>query len=220
MNDISKLTIEEQKTYQIFKEIFDIEGDDSFIPANATLLNDIPTEVIYSLISKNILQKRECEGTAYEFTNKEKCNLLESEINNIDFFYKKICESYCNTMSKELLIEDYINNKIHHIFVEDKYINLAEDGKINLDNYKKYLDHNFGEDLNEGEYLYNSYKDLYENYVRDEIYADIQDLGLYDDLGNWDFEISKEDLTQLNKLGEHFDIYEPDIIKSEEEDEI
>ena len=178
MRDVSKLTREEEKTYQIFKKIFDIEGDNSFIPANATLLKDVPTEVIYSLISKNILQKRECAGTAYEFTNKEKYDLLENEINNIDFIYKKVCKAYCNTMSKELLIEDYINNKIHHIFIKDKYIDLAEEEKINLDNYKKYLDYNFGEYLSKGEYIYNSYKDLYESYVRDEIYSDIQGIPL------------------------------------------
>ena len=42
-------------------------------------------------------------------------------------FYKNICNRYIETMSKEMLLE--IDNKILHIFIEDEYIELKEEGK-------------------------------------------------------------------------------------------
>ena len=50
--------------------------------------------------------------------------------NNEDFF-KIICKKYIDTMSKEMLLETE-NNKILHIFIEDEYIELKENGSINL----------------------------------------------------------------------------------------
>ena len=141
-----------------------------------------------------------CPVCIEEFYNNEYKEVTEE-------LYKRVCQNYCNTMSKELLLEDS-KALIHHIFIGDEFIELAEDGKINIDNYKKYLDLDFGEDFTKGEYIYNSYQELYESYVRNEIYGDIEDLGLYDDYGEWDFEISREDLLMLNYMfGEKFELH-------------
>lgn len=152
-----------------------------------------------------------CPVCLEEFYNNEYKEMIES-------LYKRVCQNYCDTMSKELLLKDD-KNLIHHIFVQDEFIELAEDGKININNYKKYLDLNLCADFEKGEFIYNSYKELYKSYVRDEIYGDIQDLGLYDDYGYWDFEISKEDLQALNELlGESFDLTNPEQEEENEND--
>ena len=49
------------------------------------------------------------------------------KFNEDEKFYKSVCEKYVETMSKEMLLE--IDNKILHIFIEDEYIDLKEDGK-------------------------------------------------------------------------------------------
>ena len=93
--------------------------------------------------------------------------------NNEDFF-KIICKKYIDTMSKEMLLETE-NNKILHIFIEDEYIELKENGSINIQNYKDYLDGDFNV------YEYDSYQELYKATIEDEILYDIEDLGLFDD---------------------------------------
>ena len=92
-------------------------------------------------------------------------------------FYKNICERFINTMSKEMLIEK--DQKILHIFIEDDYIELKEDGKININNYEKYLDYNFNV------YEYDSYQELFNLVVKDEIAYDLNDLELIDENGDF-----------------------------------
>ena len=104
-------------------------------------------------------------------------------------FYKNVCNKYIDTMLKEMLFE--IDNKIVHIFIEDEYIQLKDEGKINNQNYKKYLDGNFNV------YEYDSYQELYNYLVKDEIAYDLNDLELFDSNGNWDFYITFEELQRL-----------------------
>lgn len=104
-------------------------------------------------------------------------------------FYKNICERFINTMSKEMLIEK--DQKIFHIFIEDDYIELKEDGKININNYEKYLDYNFNV------YEYDSYQELFNLVVKDEIAYDLNDLELIDENGDWCFYISFEELKKI-----------------------
>ena len=104
-------------------------------------------------------------------------------------FYKNICERFINTMSKEMLIEK--DQKILHIFIEDDYIELKEDGKININNYEKYLDYNFNV------YEYDSYQELFNLVVKDEIAYDLNDLELIDENGDWCFYISFEELKKI-----------------------
>ena len=104
-------------------------------------------------------------------------------------FYKNICEKYINTMSKEMLLN--INNKILHIFIEDEYIELKQKGEINNQNYTKYLDGNFEV------YEYNSYQELYDSLIKDEIAYDLNDLELFDSEDNWTFYLTFEELKKM-----------------------
>lgn len=104
-------------------------------------------------------------------------------------FYKNICNKYINTMSKEMLLE--IDNRIVHIFIEDEYINLKDNDVINAHNFRNYLDGNFEI------YAYNSYQELCERLIKDEIFYDIKDLGLFDENNKWNFYITQEELEKL-----------------------
>lgn len=109
--------------------------------------------------------------------------------NKDENFYKSICRKYIGTMSKEMLLEK--NNKIFHIFIEDEYIELKENGKITIDNYTKYLDNNFQL------YEYDSYKDFFYETIKDEIAYDLNDLELFDVNGKWNFYISFDELKEI-----------------------
>ncbi len=104
-------------------------------------------------------------------------------------FYQSICKKYVDTMSKVMLLE--IDNKILHFLIEDEYIELKDEGKINSQNYKDYIDGNY--EVCE----YNSYKELYNSNIKDEIICDIKDLGLFDDDDKWNFYISFEELKKM-----------------------
>lgn len=109
--------------------------------------------------------------------------------NKDENFYKSICRKYIGTMSKEMLLEK--NNKIFHIFIEDEYIELKENGKITIDNYTKYLYNNFQL------YEYDSYKDFFNETIKDEIAYDLNDLELFDVNGKWNFYISFDELKEI-----------------------
>ena len=104
-------------------------------------------------------------------------------------FCKNICQKYVSTMLKEMLLEK--DNKILHIFIQDDYIELKQDGKINCQNYKNYLDEDFKE------YEYDSYQELYNSFIKDEIIYDIKDLGLFDENDKWNFYITFEELKKI-----------------------
>lgn len=106
-----------------------------------------------------------------------------------ELFYKSICKKYINTMSKEMLLE--IDNKILHIFIEDDYIDLKLDGKINNKNYKQYLDEDFET------HTYFSYAQLYNDLIKYDILSDIKDLGLIDNKNEWNFYLSFDELKQI-----------------------
>lgn len=123
----------------------------------------------------------------------------EMEINKVqnEELYKKLSKKYIETMSNELLLEK--NNKILCVTIEDQYIGLKYNGKINSYNYTNYLDYDYS--IIE----YNSYEDYFNNSLKHSIIEDIEDLGLYDENGNWDFYISKEELLYLKN--DFLDIY-------------
>lgn len=107
--------------------------------------------------------------------------------NNLDMnFYESVCKKYVETMSKEMLME--VNNKILYIFIDDDYIKLKDAGKINSSNYQEYLDGNF--EVEE----YDSYEEIYNTSIRDNIAYDLNDLELFNDNGDWVFYITFEEL--------------------------
>lgn len=68
---------------------------------------------------------------------------------------------------------------------------MKEEGKINNQNYKEYLDEDF--DV----YEYDSYQELYNSVIKAEIAYDLNDLALFDENGNWDFYITFEELKKV-----------------------
>ena len=138
------------------------------------VLNEIDTKKYVDLISKK-----------EKFHIQDIIKILDED----EQFCKNVCQKYIDTMSKEMLLE--IDNKILHIFIEDKYINLKEEGKINNQNYKEYLDEDF--DV----YEYDSYQELYNSVIKAEIAYDLNDLALFDENGNWDFYITFEELKKV-----------------------
>lgn len=109
--------------------------------------------------------------------------------NNNESFYKNVCIKYVGTMSKEMLFEK--DDKILHIFIDDEYIELKENGEITVDNYTEYLDGSFEV------YEYSSYKELFDITIKDEIAYDLNDLELFNEKGEWDFYISFEELRDI-----------------------
>lgn len=138
------------------------------------VLNEIDTKKYVDLISKK-----------EKFHIQDIIKILDED----EQFCKNVCQKYIDTMSKEMLLE--IDNKILHIFIEDEYINLKEEGKINNQNYKEYLDEDF--DV----YEYDSYQELYNSVIKAEIAYDLNDLALFDENGNWDFYITFEELKKV-----------------------
>ena len=135
------------------------------------VLNEIDTKKYVDLISKK-----------EKFHIQDIIKILDED----EQFCKNVCQKYIDTMSKEMLLE--IDNKILHIFIEDEYINLKEEGKINNQNYKEYLDEDF--DV----YEYDSYQELYNSVIKAEIAYDLNDLALFDEYGIWEFYITFDEL--------------------------
>ena len=115
--------------------------------------------------------------------------------------YEEICKSYVYSTTNDVLLKDK-NDKILHFYIDDKFIPLRAENKINLSNYKKYLDGN------STVYKYDTYKDLYNSSIGDSIREDIDDLGLYDKNNNYNFYIPKTDLKFLVEEMVKYDVNE------------
>ena len=154
----------------------------------------------WDLVAKRYLESETVERALNEIDTKKYVDLISKKekfdiqdiikiLDEDEQFCKSVCKKYVDTMSKEMLLE--IDNKILHIFIEDEYIKLKEEGKINNQNYKEYLDGNF--DV----YEYDSYQELYNSVIKAEIAYDLNDLALFDENGNWDFYITFEELKKV-----------------------
>ena len=154
----------------------------------------------WDLVAKRYLESETVERALNEIDTKKYVDLISKKekfdiqdiikiLDEDEQFCKSVCKKYVDTMSKEMLLE--IDNKILHIFIEDEYINLKEEGKINNQNYKEYLDEDF--DV----YEYDSYQELYNSVIKAEIAYDLNDLALFDENGNWDFYITFEELKKV-----------------------
>lgn len=173
----------------IYKSLEDRENSNEIIPKDdwdltvkRCLESDTITELLFEITPRDyqeIMKKNE------RFDIKEVVKILDED----EKFYKKVCQKYIGTMSKEMLLNR--NDKILHIFIEDDYIDLKEKGKINNQNYKDYLDENFEV------YEYNFYQEFYNTIVKNEIAYDLNDLELFDEKGNWNFYITFEELKKV-----------------------
>ena len=186
------------RVYQIVEEInrrFVLQIQEQYPGNNEKIAKDD-----WNLVAKRYLENETVVRVLNEIDTKKYVDLISKKekfhiqdiikiLNEDEQFCKNVCQKYIDTMSKEMLLE--IDNKILHIFIEDEYINLKEEGKINNQNYKEYLDEDF--DV----YEYDSYQELYNSVIKAEIAYDLNDLALFDENGNWDFYITFEELKKV-----------------------
>lgn len=73
------LSNEAKKLYEIFKKRYIDKGYmySGMIPLNVPSILKFPMSTIHELVDAGILQKRNCEGDAYEFTVSERKNLID-----------------------------------------------------------------------------------------------------------------------------------------------
>lgn len=114
--------------YNDFKEEYlQNRNRDSFLPANSTILKDYSIIEIDSLVKKGILQKKNCEGLAYELTNKQKNIILDKLEEEKKVKSKSISINFKNILSeikdKDIKIIIGIGNTI---CIEDNKSNLYE----------------------------------------------------------------------------------------------
>ena len=127
-------------------------------------------------------------------------------------FYEKMCRAYVDTANLEWVTTNPENNNsvVHGYFADDSTSAKWDYGaKVTPKNFKDvaYEGHT-DEEIENGDvewYDYDTWEDFYEEYVKDEIIYDMEDMGVYSDgtsdymagVNHWDFYISEEDLTKL-----------------------
>ncbi len=162
--------------------------------------NEIIKKDDWDLIAKRFLASdkiaeilKEITPTDFKYLTNSIRKNVKNEIIEIldteDLFYKSICQKYVDTFSKEMLFEK--DNKIFHIFIDDDYIDLKEQGKITPNNYQEYLDGDYEV------YEYDYYKEFFDGTVRAEIVNDLNDLALFDEEDKWNFYITFEELKKI-----------------------
>lgn len=180
-----------------------LSKDDWDLVAKRYLESDEVADVLSDINPKNyvdFISKKE------KFEIEKLIKILDEE----EQFYKTVCKKYVDTMSKEMILES--ENKILHIYIKDEYIDLKKSGKINIQNYKEYLDEDF--EL----YEYDSYQDLYNSVIKDEVVYDLNDLELVDDEENWVFYLTFEELKRIGygfMVKDQFPLIEKYVVSEE-----
>lgn len=124
-------------------------------------------------------------------------NIIEDEN-----FYKNICKKYINTMNIDRLLE---GKRIIHFFINEDYVSFKVDSDVTFDEVKHIMNKNYGI------YEYSSYKDLFDAVIKEEIYVEIQNLGLFDIDGSWNFYLTFEELKNIGygyMVKEHYPLIE------------
>ncbi len=175
----------------------------------------------FEYIAKCYLESNEISNVLQEITPYNYEKLLEKAkevdvtdikyiIRSEDRSYENLCKKYVDTISNEMIMEN--NDELIHFFIDDDFIDLKDEGKINIDNYKNYLaDYDCI-------YRYSSYEELFKAAILDEIIDDISNLGLYNENNEWNFYLSFEELKDA-RLGHlvrsYFPLIEKHIITDE-----
>ncbi|MCI8548375.1 MAG: hypothetical protein HFJ38_05750 [Bacilli bacterium] len=159
-----------------------IRKDDWDMVAKRYLESDTVAKILGEV---QTTEYKELTNNKANFSINDMIKILEEE----EKFYESVCQKYVKTMSKEMIIKT--KKDILHIYIEDDYIELKENGKINKKNFTKYLDNNFGV------YHYETCKEFFDAYVKDCIAYDLDDLELMEGNGKWSFYISFEELKRI-----------------------
>lgn len=131
---------------------------------------------------------------------------LDEEVNNKkanENLYEKICRAYINSLNLEFVFVND-NGKIAHGYFADDNIATAvakSGANISSKNYKKYATPILGDNQTSSDeaevYEYDTWEQFFNDYVKDGIEEDLEDGAYIDEEGNWDFEISPEELESV-----------------------
>lgn len=126
--ETSKNEIEEQIIKEVKQVFIDdyLKDNDSFIPANSNILDNFTLNELFFCESRNVIQRRKCEGLAFELSDKEKNKLFDlsrnfySECDNktlCDIDLRKL-KSYFEDGDSIMLyyLKDFIDDKNQEMF--------------------------------------------------------------------------------------------------------
>lgn len=135
-------------------------------------------------------------------------------------FYEKICRAYIDTVNLEWVTtnpENY-DSIVHGYFADDSEAEKWGYGEgVSSDNFKEVAYDGYSdEEIENGDaewYEYETWEDFYNDYVKENIEYDINDIGVYSDgttdydegINHWDFYISEEDLEKLDLIEDEDD---------------
>lgn len=168
------------------------------------------------LITIRFLESEFCHLILNSITPDEYDKLLEKAqlvhqmdvmklLNIEEEFYKKVCHVYMKATMNEMIIEK--NGKLLHIWIDCDNFEEREEGLINANNYKEYLDYDYGV------YQYSCYKELYFRYVEEHLVDDLIELELFNEEHEWIFYMSFDLIRNLG-LGYMLKGYYPMIEKT------
>ena len=197
MSDIKSNKVD----YNFYEITSDLEED------IARIDSDIEKEVLTGLLhSLNNAYSKIADKDDKEDIREDKEILVE----DLDeAFYEKICRAYIDTMNLEWVTTNPENNDsvVHGYFADDSEAEKWGYGEgVSSDNFKEVAYDGYSdEEIENGNvewYEYETWEDFYNDYVKENIEYDINDIGVYDFNDNWDFYISEEDLTKLGLWNE------------------
>lgn len=202
MSDIKSNKVD----YNFYEITSDLEED--IARTDSDIEKDVLTGLLHSL--NNAYSK-----IADKEDIREDKELLVEDLD--EAFYEKICRAYIDTMNLEWVTtspENY-DSVVHGYFANDDVAEKWEYGaKVTPENFKDIAYEGYTEEeIENGDvdwYEYETWEDFYEDYVKDKIAYDINDIGVYSDgstdydegVNHWDFYISEEDLKKLGLWNE------------------
>lgn len=174
----------------IYRSLKERENEGEYIPkddwdltAKRYLESDIVAKILKEIYVKDYI---EIINAKDETETKDMIEILDEE----ETFYKNICEKYVRGMPKEMLLEN--DNKILYIYIKNEYIKLKYKDKINIKNYKDYLDETFNVRK------YNSYQNLYNSMIKHIIIHELfNDLAFFYKKGKWCFYLTFDEVKRL-----------------------
>ena len=205
MSDIKSNKVD----YNFYEITSDLEED--IARTDSDIEKDVLTGLLHSL---NNAYSKIADKDDKEDIREDKKILVE----DLDeAFYEKICRAYIDTVNLEWVTtnpENY-DSIVHGYFADDSEAEKWGYGEgVSSDNFKEVAYDGYSEEeIENGDvewYEYETWEDFYNDYVKENIEYDINDIGVYSDgttdydegINHWDFYISEEDLTKLGLWNE------------------
>jgi hypothetical protein len=192
-------------TFEVFKDEFDRNTQ-----------RNVETGDLYYVFLDNIRNPELAEIISIEKADNKEVK-TESDETPDESFYEKIDRAVINTLGLEFVFVNPENNNsiAHGYFIDDDTAyKVRNDGiEITPENYREYASETL--EGTDEVYEYDTWEDFFYDYIKDQIINDLEDGVYYDASGNWDFEITPD---ELQKAGIDMEEYleENKEIKTEE----